>query len=94
MITTILFDLDGTLLPMDQEEFTNAYFGHLVRKLAPYGYEAEKLIGAIWKGIYVMVKNDGGCTNEEAFWKSFGEVLGDQVLNDKPIFEEFYRNEF
>ena len=26
MITTILFDLDGTLLPMDQEVFTKSYF--------------------------------------------------------------------
>ena len=25
MITTMLFDLDGTLLPMNQDEFANAY---------------------------------------------------------------------
>lgn len=42
----ILFDLDGTLLPMDQEVFTKAYFQRLAAKLAPYGYEAGKLIDA------------------------------------------------
>ena len=26
MIKTILFDLDGTLLPMDQDVFTKSYF--------------------------------------------------------------------
>ena len=29
---TILFDLDGTLLPMDQDEFIKAYFGDLATK--------------------------------------------------------------
>lgn len=26
-VTTVLFDLDGTLLPMDQEIFIKAYLG-------------------------------------------------------------------
>ena len=43
-ITTVLFDLDGTLLPMDQNVFIKAYFGGLARHLAPHGYEAQKLI--------------------------------------------------
>ena len=38
-----LFDLDGTLLPMDQDEFTKGYFKLLVKKLAPHGYEPEAL---------------------------------------------------
>ena len=25
-LTTVLFDLDGTLLPMDNDEFTKGYF--------------------------------------------------------------------
>lgn len=29
----ILFDLDGTLLPMDQEEFTQNYFKYLAQTL-------------------------------------------------------------
>ena len=39
MITTVLFDLDGTLLPMDQDAFTRGYFKFLAAKLAPHGYE-------------------------------------------------------
>ena len=31
-IKAILFDLDGTLLPMNQDEFTKAYFGALAKK--------------------------------------------------------------
>lgn len=34
MINTILFDLDGTLLPMDQEVFTKEYFRLLTQTAA------------------------------------------------------------
>lgn len=93
-ITTILFDLDGTLLPMDNDEFTKGYFKLLVKKLAPYGYEPQKLIDGIWAGTAAMVKNDGTKTNEQAFWEKFSEVFGEKALADKPQFDEFYENEF
>lgn len=93
-INTILFDLDGTLLPMDQEKFVNGYFKMLAAKLAPYGYEPQQLINAILAGIEAMIKNDGSQLNEDAFWKRFVEIYGDKVLTDKPVFEDFYKNEF
>ena len=93
-INTILFDLDGTLLPMDQEKFVNGYFKMLAAKLAPYGYEPQQLINAILAGIEAMIKNDGSQLNEDAFWKRFVEIYGDKVLADKPVFEDFYKNEF
>ncbi|MDE7435350.1 MAG: DegV family EDD domain-containing protein [Lachnospiraceae bacterium] len=94
MLTTILFDLDGTLLPMDQEEFIKSYFNKLAVKLAPYGYEADSLVSAIWQGIDAMVMNDGSRTNEECFWDSFASRFGAKVYTHKFIFEEFYLNEF
>lgn len=90
----VLFDLDGTLLPMDQEEFTKAYFHQLAKKLAPYGYEPGRLIEAIWSGTAAMVKNDGRCSNEEAFWQRFSQIYGPKVQEDKPVFDDFYANEF
>ena len=41
-IKAVMFDLDGTLLPMDQDVFIKAYFGGLVKKLVPLGYDAEQ----------------------------------------------------
>ena len=93
-ITTVLFDLDGTLLPMDNEEFTKAYFKLLAKKLAPYGYEAGQLVDAIWAGTAAMVKNDGSQSNEAAFWKKFASICGEKVFADKPLFDEFYLKEF
>lgn len=94
MLTTVLFDLDGTLLPMDQELFTKTYFKLLAAKLAPHGYEPEKLIDGVWKGTAAMVKNDGSRTNEEAFWSCFSDIFGENALKDKPIFNDYYENDF
>lgn len=93
-ITTVLFDLDGTLLPMDNDEFTKGYFKLLAKKMAPYGYEAGQLVDAIWAGTAAMVKNDGCQSNEAAFWKNFADTYGEKVLADKSLFDEFYANEF
>ncbi|MCC8130366.1 MAG: HAD family hydrolase [Ruminococcus sp.] len=93
-LTTILFDLDGTLLPMDQEVFTKYYFGLLARKLAPLGYEKDSLVAAIWKGTGAMVKNDGSKSNEEAFWNTFSGITRPDARDDMPVFEDFYRNDF
>ena len=34
MLKAVLFDLDGTLLPMDQDKFVECYFGLLCKKMA------------------------------------------------------------
>ena len=90
----VMFDLDGTLLPMDQDTFVNGYFTYLAKKMAPHGYEPQKLVKAIWGGTAAMVKNDGACLNEEAFWRFFTGVYGEGARADIPLFEEFYANEF
>ena len=93
-IKTVYFDLDGTLLPMDQDVFVKTYFGLLAKKLAPYGYDPEKLTKTIWAGTMAMIQNDGTVTNEEAFWNCFASVFGEKARADIPLFEEFYANAF
>ena len=93
-VKMVFFDLDGTLLPMDMDEFTMGYFQMLAAKAAPRGYEPKSLVKGIWHGVSAMVQNDGHCTNEEAFWEDFAKIYGEQALKDKPLFNEFYANEF
>lgn len=94
MITTVLFDLDGTLLPMDQERFVKDYLGRLAAYLAPYGYAPDRLVDAIWKGVGAMVVNDGSCRNEVRFWQAFAAAFGEERMADRPLIETFYRTEF
>ena len=94
MITTILFDLDGTLLPMDQDVFLKAYLGGLTKKGASYGYDAAQMPRQIMAGTAAMVKNDGSRTNEEVFWNTFSAICHRDARQDIAIFDDFYRNEF
>ena len=94
MLHSVLFDLDGTLLPMDEKVFAASYFRTLAAKAAPLGYETKALIDAIWQGTAAMVKNDGACTNEEVFWRCFAGIFGEEALAHKPVFDAYYTHEF
>ena len=90
----ILYDMDGTLVPMDMKEFTDGYFKLLAKRLAPYGIPTDRLIDSIWKGTAAMVRNDGSRRNTEAFWELFYKLTG---VTDKSIegeCDDFYGREF
>ena len=94
MITTIFFDLDGTLLPMDQDRFIESYLGQMAKKMAPHGYDPKLLAKAVWAGTGAMVKNTGTTTNDLVFWDTFDRFFDRDTRADEPLFEEFYRKEF
>ncbi len=94
MIKAVLFDLDGTLLPMDEEYFKKIYFGEVYKKIAYLGYTLDELLKVIWYGTKKMIQNDGSQTNEELFWKSFIEVHPDRLEENKANFVEFYNDIF
>ncbi len=93
-INAVFFDLDGTLLPMDQDIFIKAYLGGLIRTLAPRGYDPEAIGNALWDSTRAMMKNDGRTSNEEVFWRSFCKILGDGVRGEERLLEEFYKSDF
>ena len=94
-IKAVLFDLDGTLLPMDLKVFFGEYFKHLTAKLMPYGYsDPQKLVKTMWEGVDRVIANAGTKTNGEVFWDYFTSVYGENTREHLPILDEFYRNEF
>ena len=94
MLDTILFDLDGTLLPFTEKEFVGNYFAKLAKKLAPCGFDNEKLFKALWAGTADMAANDGSMTNREAFWRRFDALMGENAHEIESMTDEFYANEF
>lgn len=89
-----LFDLDGTLLPMDQEVFVKFYMPMLAARFKDRGVPQEKLIGAVWNGVGSMVMNDGSRTNEDAFWDCFSRELSIERADVEDEVLDFYGNEF
>lgn len=90
----LLFDLDGTLLPVRQEFFIKDY----PEAAAPYFEEfipPELFKKALIKSTYDMVNNlDPGLSNMDAFRISFERLVG--VGWDKlwPAFRRFYTESF
>lgn len=93
-LKSVFFDLDGTLLPMDQDIFVQSYFGRLCKKMAPFGFDPKELVKGIWAGTEAMIKNDGSCTNEARFWQVFPALCGEEVRNHEKTLEDYYANEF
>ena len=95
-IRHILFDLDGTLLPMVQDEFVKFYMPLLAKSYMNAGVslDPKKFIGAVWAGYEAMVKNDGNCTNREAFWSYIEPELPISTEESEKIALDFYADEF
>ncbi|MDR1320401.1 MAG: HAD family hydrolase [Gracilibacteraceae bacterium] len=92
-MNTVLFDLDGTLLPMDQDHYIAAYLKMLGERFAA-DYDPVALREAILRGTGAMIQNDGGRTNETCFWQVFSAALGEGVLGRKADFDDFYRERY
>ena len=93
-IKAVLFDLDGTLLPMDQNAFLRGYFGLLTKTVVARGHNGELFMKALLAGTDAMVKNDGRATNEQVFWQTFGSFYPNGRQPGKEIFDDFYREVF
>ena len=93
LINTLLFDLDGTLLPMDQEEFIKLYFKGLYVKFHDT-FDYDLLSKSIWAGTAAMVANTGELTNEEVFWNVFTKQMNVKKEDVEDSFTNFYKNEF
>ena len=95
MLKAVFFDLDGTLLPMEQEAFIRAYFGPLCGKVAPLGVEPKALVEVIWQFIAAAAENDGAVINETVFWRCMASRFGEDIRSKtEAVFDDFYREEF
>ncbi len=95
MIKAILFDLDGTLLPMNLDVFIKSYFAGITKKLCPNEPSRAKQLGsALWEATLAMLHNSGERTNEKVFWDSFHTVTNGTFADKLHLFDEFYLNEY
>ncbi len=94
MPSAILFDLDGTLLPINTDEFVRHYMkalagfaGHLV--------PPKQLAEQVMASTYEMIRNtDPARTNAEVFAADFFAKVGRPEEELMPVFDRFYREQF
>lgn len=94
MITTLMFDLDGTLLPMDTDDFIEKYMIKLIPRLAHH-IPPQNVAKEIMTSTYAMIKNrDPKKTNKDVFIEDFFSRIPYSEDELMPIFDDFYNNEF
>lgn len=94
MIKHILFDLDGTLLPMDQNVFIKGYFGALIKFFGQLGLDETAAYTGLKVSIKAMAANDGSKLNEDVFWAIFLQYNEGKREELLPPTKEFYRDHF
>lgn len=93
MLDTILFDLDGTLLPLDIDEFIKIYFGEMGKTFQDL-IDADRLAGHVWAGTKAMISNLEKKTNEQVFMETFARLTNSDISIYKERFDRFYDEGF
>lgn len=92
-MNTLLFDLDGTLLPLDTNSFMEIY----CREIGAYFNDlinGEKLVEHVLSSTKAMLTNSENKTNEEVFMDDFATRIEGDLALYKDKFNSFYDSSF
>lgn len=93
-IKAVLFDLDGTLLPMDTDAFVESYVKLLAKEIA-HVIEPEKFVKALWSATHSMIGDTNpDKSNEQVFEEAFLSLIALKKEDIWPILDEFYVKSF
>lgn len=90
----IFFDLDGTLLPIDLDNFLKKYFKALTNEFSDT-FDPDYFIKSLLKATNAMIENNGKRLNIDVFTDSFLDLMG--VNNQADMmkrFDKFYQEKF
>ncbi|MDO4182435.1 MAG: HAD hydrolase-like protein [Coriobacteriia bacterium] len=97
----ICFDLDGTLLSQDLDEFLNYYFTAVAQYMAKQGIPGQPFMADFMKGAKAMSNVEDRRTNEAVFWDTFMRLAAETMPEVTWTVEEwtsrlmdFYQNVF
>lgn len=94
MRNTFLFDLDGTLLPINTDEFLLKYFNELGQHF--HGIIDSRLLTKyIMESTQAMIDSIEPISNEEVFMKNFSKLIEEDNIDEyKDRFDIFYEESF
>lgn len=92
--TTLLLDLDGTLIDVEMRSFLEAFFPLAAARFAPPG-ESGRITRALNLAVRaMMLAVDGARTVDHVFLESFAPAVGGTPDAVRESFAEFYRGEY
>lgn len=91
MFKAILFDLDGTLLPLDMDSFLVKYMQALAEKVQ---METSLFSRELMASTMKMISNDGSATNMEVFAEDFFPRFTTEQQELELLIAEFYKEDF
>ncbi|HBR28030.1 MAG TPA: HAD family hydrolase [Firmicutes bacterium] len=94
MIKHLLFDLDGTLLPIDLDFFFQDYLSALSARFTTIMTEKEFKDKLLASTMAMVKSEDATLTNEEVFWRDFPSRIGHPRSFLEPILRDFYNQEY
>ena len=94
MIKAVLFDLDGTLLPVNTDELIKAYLGLLSRKFSGLVDSGEFIRALMYSTGKMMDNRDPAKLNRDVFMEEFIPLMGKAEPELEAMFLEFYAQDF
>lgn len=92
--TAILFDLDGTLIPMNHDEFVAEMFSTINTKFEKMGKPNNYITNTFLLSIKNMYNNNGNTLNKNLFWDTFKNAFPKDYEVIKNALLNYYENEF
>ncbi len=94
MIRAVLFDMDGTLLPLDIDEFLVRYSALLSKRFTDIAPPREFIGHLMSSTARMMANNDSSRTLMQAFWDDFLPSVGQDLDSMLGRVMEFYATDF
>lgn len=94
MAKAVLFDLDGTLLPMDFDDFMRSYIYRLSIYTSRQGLRSIRFLFGYRKAMYALMDYDGTRTIREVFWDAFFDAIPNAPRDIEESCMQFFRSDF
>ncbi len=92
-MNTIIFDLDGTLLPLDMDNFADKYFEESGAYFSDL-MDGKKFVKHLLSTAQTMVENIEPRTNEEVFMEAFENGIDGDITVYQDRFLDFFDTAF
>jgi len=92
-MTTLFFDLDGTILGMDDKEFNEQYFKGLGETMA-HLVEPKLTKKAVYQSFIAMIDQINTKTNKEKFFESYYQLTGIDESTLSTLVAPYYQERY